>query len=162
MNLEENTQNNNESNLRKCKTCDLIQEYNLFPFSGTRNKTTGKRYRRGECRVCYNTRKNEYKIKKKNIIYNMKKILSCMSCGYSKKTNENFNVGALDFHHPKDDKEYTISGMKTSGHSITKVVKEMNKTIVLCCRCHREHHYGSRDIGKLKTLNLNPDNYEIF
>ena len=56
----------------------------------------------------------------------------CSVCGYNKCAN------ALDFHHKNDDKDFDISNFTKT--NIDKLKREMDKCIVICCRCHRELH----------------------
>jgi hypothetical protein len=59
----------------------------------------------------------------------------CKLCGYNKC------MEALDFHHTdKNEKEFGIANIKNN--NFEKVKKELDKCILLCCRCHRELHYG--------------------
>lgn len=58
----------------------------------------------------------------------------CQICGYN-KCNE-----ALDFHHlDPSQKDFSLSGQHKS---IELLKKEVDKCILLCCRCHREVHAG--------------------
>ena len=59
----------------------------------------------------------------------------CSQCGYCK------NIGALEFHHYKDNKSYNLDMRKLSNTSIDKLREELSKCILLCANCHREHHY---------------------
>lgn len=58
---------------------------------------------------------------------------SCQICGYSEC------VPALEFHHidPKE-KDFDFRSIK----SWESLNAELEKCILLCCRCHREVHYG--------------------
>ena len=47
----------------------------------------------------------------------------------------------LDFHHPRDDKEFNISKHVTN-LSIDELVIEMNKCVLVCANCHRKLHKG--------------------
>lgn len=60
----------------------------------------------------------------------------CYICGY------NLFVSALDFHHLSCFKKEF--GLSTNGvtKSWDKVKQEIEKCILLCCRCHREVHEG--------------------
>ena len=70
-----------------------------------------------------------------------KLLKGCSVCGYNKCAN------ALDFHHD-GDKDFTISN--TTKTSIDKLKREMDKCIVICCRCHRELHDKEKHLeGKL-------------
>jgi hypothetical protein len=59
---------------------------------------------------------------------------SCRICGYEKCTS------AFDFHHVNAlEKDFTISAKMTSWDAIKA---ELDKCVLLCCRCHREVHDG--------------------
>lgn len=68
---------------------------------------------------------------------------SCAKCGYDKY------YGALDFHHkdPKE-KDFNVTG-NGFGRSDELIKKEIQKCILLCCRCHRELH---EELRQGKTL----------
>lgn len=56
----------------------------------------------------------------------------CVICGYDK------NQAALEFHHVNaKEKEYADHRYITQ--------KESMKCVLLCCRCHREHHRGGME-----------------
>ena len=58
----------------------------------------------------------------------------CKICGY------NACIASMDFHHPdSQEKDFNISDRMTSFEAIQR---ELDKTILLCCRCHREVHDG--------------------
>lgn len=59
----------------------------------------------------------------------------CNICGYSKY------VGALDLHHIKGKKDFTM-GNDGYTHSWVAIEKELDKCILLCSNCHRELHCG--------------------
>ena len=61
----------------------------------------------------------------------------CKICGYNKCPD------ALDFHHPKNNKEGNI-GTFLKNESREKLLKEAEKCILLCANCHRELHYNGR------------------
>jgi len=61
----------------------------------------------------------------------------CKICGYSKC------ITALEFHHPKSNKEGNVITL-LKNESRQKLLKEVEKCILLCANCHRElHHKGS-------------------
>lgn len=69
-----------------------------------------------------------------------KKKDGCLVCGYNKCDR------ALDLHHiNKDSKEGNISEM-IRDNSFSKLTSELEKCVVLCANCHREHHAGVLDL----------------
>lgn len=81
------------------------------------------------------------------------KLIACMGndcqiCGYNKSIN------ALEFHHlDPDQKDFTISKMRSNPKSWLKITKELKKCILVCANCHREIHENITDI---------PDTFQIF
>lgn len=77
--------------------------------------------------------------KRKNNITQLKIELGggCKICGYNRC------LQALDFHHlDGKNKDSSVSKLAISGGSYLKAKKEAEKCVLLCCRCHREVHYG--------------------
>jgi hypothetical protein len=71
---------------------------------------------------------------------------ACAACGYDRC------ISALEFDHldPKQ-KSYTIS---SSRGDMPRALKEAEKCLLLCCRCHRERHAGLLDIGQFLAPDL--------
>lgn len=64
----------------------------------------------------------------------------CQKCGENR-------LYVLDFHHiDPSEKENTIAHMIKSS-SEEKLIKELQKCIVLCANCHREFHYLEKTDG---------------
>lgn len=79
-----------------------------------------------------NVKKYRHHKKKKCIEY---KGGECIVCGYNKCD------GAMDFHHlDPSKKDFTISHKNHINLEDTK--KELDKCVLLCCRCHKEVHAG--------------------
>lgn len=58
----------------------------------------------------------------------------CEICGYDKCS------AGFDFHHVDPmEKDFTISDRMSS---FSAIKKELDKCVLLCCRCHREVHDG--------------------
>jgi hypothetical protein len=75
----------------------------------------------------------------------------CVKCGYDKY------YGAFDFHH-KDPtkKKFGLTG-NGLGHSEEEIEEELQKCILLCCRCHRELHEEMRQgktLDEFLTMNV--------
>lgn len=108
----------------QCSHCDLVMEERFFY---KRPSPT-----RRPCKACHLiASRKKHKIKKQAWVDYLGG--ECERCGYSKC------LAALDFHH-KDPtaKENNISDLR--GKSINEVKVEMDKCILLCSNCHREHH----------------------
>ena len=74
--------------------------------------------------------KNILKIKVNEIKSSMK----CETCG------EN-HIACLDFHHKNPDKkDFNISNAVSRGWKLEKILKEIEKCVILCANCHRKLH----------------------
>ena len=124
---------------RTCKGCNKTDYLIHFP-KGKKNNNGGW-YRRHLCRECYNLKKSKHRKKKRDWFINYKETLSCSCCGYSKKTHKNFSTWALEFHHHNKNKSYNVGNMiNQGGYALSTIKKEIDKCIILRCRCHRESH----------------------
>ncbi len=66
---------------------------------------------------------------------------SCIICGYNKCDR------AMDFHHlDPSKKDFSISHKNHISMDKTKL--ELDKCVLLCCRCHSEVHDGLIDLSK--------------
>ena len=84
-----------------------------------------------ECKSCRG-KKRRKKAKKKAVEYLGGK---CQVCNYSEC------LEALDFHHIDiNEKSFTLS--RHWSWSIKRLKEELEKCVLLCCRCHREFHSG--------------------
>lgn len=72
----------------------------------------------------------------------------CVCCGYD------LCQDAMDLHHldPKE-KEFGMGNIRASSVSWERIVKELRKCVLVCCRCHKEIHAG--------ILNV-PEDYQVF
>lgn len=124
--------------MKQCTRCKKLLHQDDFHIS--KKTTDGKIYYRNQCRKCHNAQKSKYKKRIAQEIADYKTELSCSRCGYS-KTHPYFTTQALEFHHPNNDKSFTISNGVSKGRSFKEIKKEMNKCEVVCCRCHKLIHY---------------------
>ncbi len=130
------------------KICHNCQEEKL---KSEFNKNKAKKDGLGStCRVCMKIfRKRHYDANKVNIVSDVKKHrrtkrnwfvklregLVCTRCGES-------HPATLDFHHiDPSNKEFTISHGVRSCFSGDRILKEMEKCIVICSNCHRRLHW---------------------
>ncbi len=122
---------------KKCIECGEDKDVSEFHTSGIKN---GKRYYRRKCRDCYRCVKQAYRDRKLSWFREYKDTLACEQCGYSKDTNSNFSIQAMQFHHHNNDKLFNVSEGVYFGYSKEKIIDEINKCMVLCSRCHAEKH----------------------
>ena len=62
-------------------------------------------------------------------------------CGYKK------NYAGLIFHHKNpEDKDFGLDSRKCANSSLEKLLKELEKCILLCHNCHMETHHPDLDI----------------
>lgn len=87
-------------------------------------------YRCKQCRTDSVIRKRK-NAKQKAVDYKGGK---CQRCSYDKC------LGALQFHHPDDNKEFGVSA-KGRTYSWERLKKEIDKCILLCANCHAEEHF---------------------
>jgi len=112
--------------VKKCTRCLLILIESEFY-----QKSSGKLY--SYCKKCNLAESVERQRQLKTQCVNYKGG-KCVRCEYSKCQ------AALDFHHldPKE-KDFSISRLR--GTKFTQKIKdELDKCILVCCRCHREIH----------------------
>lgn len=121
--------------LRECTVHGLTEHGARAPRKGAKKDTVSWRCKK--CAVVQVTNRR----KKVKALLVQEAGNSCKLCGYDKC------VAALEFHHVSDEtKDF---GLSQSGFTfgIDRMRKEMNKCVLLCCRCHREVHAGSAVIA---------------
>jgi len=65
----------------------------------------------------------------------------CIICNYAK------SLRALDLHHLNaEEKEFGFGRIMANPRSWKKLVPELRKCVLVCCRCHAEIHDGMTDI----------------
>ncbi len=125
-----------------CKECHEELPKDLFQKRGF-NKKSGKRQYDSRCKPCMKDHRNHNWTQERIIFERLNFVnqvkLKCHVCGYDRCK------AGLDFHHIDDNKEFTIAKMvhsRNSKVSIKTLKAEVEKCVVLCCRCHREVHEG--------------------
>lgn len=110
--------------------CGQVKPSSEF-FSHSQTKTGLRLHRCKVCDTIYH--RDRARQKKKDLVdYKGGK---CEVCGYDKC------LDALEFHH-LSDKDFGI-GSNTK-LSYARLVKEVEKCILLCSNCHKERHYDER------------------
>ena len=99
------------------------------------------------CRKCSSEAVQRRRIKLKLMAIDYKGG-KCEKCGYEGCPD------ALEFHHLDPNKKDFGIGEKGYTRSFEEVKKELDKCILLCCRCHRELHYDMKDKSILSTISL--------
>ena len=123
---------------RRCKICKRVRSIENFSVGRyDMLDKNGKHYRRHECKEDELKRKTEERIERVTGRREaIKSDLACTTCGYSKKTHPSFVINALEFHHHENNKSHNVSDMWNMPYD--EIVKEIEKTQVLCVRCHAE------------------------
>lgn len=68
-----------------------------------------------------------------------KSTLKCAKCGED-------NPATLDFHHlDPSEKELNIGSVISKGWGKDRILKEVEKCVVLCANCHRKEHCVNKD-----------------
>lgn len=85
---------------------------------------------KSRCKKCQGSLNEHARIERRNKAIELKGG-KCEHCGYGKYR------GALEFHHV-DPKSKDLKNFKS--YSMERVLKELEKCILLCANCHREKH----------------------
>ncbi len=120
---------NNDKGLKLCPKCNISKDRTDFYLS-----TKSSSY----CKSCIVISNKERQRKTKQLAVSYKGG-SCTSCGYNK------SISALEFHHidpSTKDKDY----FNTRGGLTQTLKTELDKCVLLCANCHREHHSLTTDI----------------
>ena len=68
----------------------------------------------------------------------------CQCCGYSRC------IEALELHHiDPSKKELSFGKIRANPRTLTVIVNELKKCILLCAICHREVHVGVRELPEI-------------
>jgi len=145
-----------------CKECKRDLPVSEFRKEGKTSAGTQKFCSRcNECFEAYAGTKYRSWIERNERVKLIDDILNsakteCCACGYNK------TPAALDFHH-KDpsQKLFEVCDVKSQlkwvgktqeGVTVEDLITEIEKCIVICSNCHREHHAGLLDVTNLQTV----------
>lgn len=106
---------------RECKPCKKIRDADYYQRNTARYLNHNRRYRKD--------------LQDKLAAY--KATLSCSVCSEAR-------AWCLAFHHPNDDKDAAISEMVSKYRSWDRILKEIEKCVVVCHNCHADIHYNER------------------
>ena len=124
-----------QDELKKCRYCNEIRPAMSFGVALT---TPTKIYRRHKCSVCYLKAKQVVRDGHRKRFNSIKEERVCHDCGIKDKR-------VLDFHHKKgSNKEFAISSFVEGGCGVERILKEIEKCVVLCANCHRIRHYEEK------------------
>ena len=103
-----------------CSCCGKNKKESEYYLTGKFTKS-GRNIPRAKCKKCVQGGKQK---RRENI----------------RETHATFNIKALEFHHPQDNKEFNIADAAGRGMAIENLMKEIDKCVLLCARCHIEIH----------------------
>ena len=118
----------------------LISEEELRPLvSLDRERRQKKRRLAGETVYLGDDQKIRRKditdIKCRIIIKRIKETVGCCKC------NER-HIACLEFHHKEpEEKLFQVSAFRNHCSNITKLIREINKCLLICANCHKKEHY---------------------
>lgn len=127
-----------------CSKCKRTLQIDNFWIRTKKTKIS----RQSICKECATKRRIQYykenkdrenflrkkrKQKRKAWYIKLKQSKVCCKCGESRWY-------CLDFHHT-DEKKENIANMYVRGTALEKIKEELEKCIVFCSNCHREHHH---------------------
>lgn len=124
-----------DQNKRVCKYCN--KEFDIIEFS-IACVIQGKIYRCWRCKCCKQKLQKERRHKITDFFNEYKKHLKCANCGET-------DYRVLDFHHnDKKLKDIEVSIIIYLGWSIKRIMEEIEKCTILCCKCHRIFHWEEK------------------
>lgn len=132
-----------------CKGCNTTFEVNGDNFFANGYTPIGTKKWKALCKSCHtNNRANNFEM----IVSSMFLVYECCVCKYNKCK------AAIDFHHVSpENKLLGISRFRCGNYTKDKVIAELQKCIMLCSNCHREHHAGMLDISSYGTVGKWPN-----
>ncbi len=100
--------------------------------------------RKNICMTCYtNTRR--FKIKNWMINYKGGECTDCKISG--------LDISCYDFHHlDPSEKDFQLSGVNSARVSKEKLIKELDKCVLLCANCHRAKHSNYKNEKMLQYV----------
>lgn len=122
-----------------CSCCGKNKKESEYYLTGKFTKS-GRNIPRAKCKKCVQGVKQKRRENIRAWLKQYKRNSACAKCGYSKETHATFNIKALEFHHPQDNKEFNIADAAGRGMAIENLIKEIDKCVLLCARCHIEIH----------------------
>lgn len=124
-----------------CKRCKDFLKKGEF---GTDGKTSSGNIKyKSRCKECYIKHSIENHTNPPSRLYFFVKELKrkCIVCNYDVCN------AALEFHHiDPNKKDGSISEMVRKNVDFEVLKEEISKCVVVCNRCHREHHHGVIDL----------------
>jgi intein-encoded DNA endonuclease-like protein len=136
-----------ETSVKTCSKCHEEKEVAAFSY-----KSKAKGIRHGVCRSCqkkvaatwYRSNKQTH-LKKVRCNTERHKERACAYLGEVLRSSACVDCGeddplVLEFDHI-EDKDTTISEMRRTGYSVSRIKKELEKCQIRCANCHRRGHF---------------------
>lgn len=121
----------------RCKDCNNDLSIDNFTVEG--KTSSGRLKYRSRCKECYRQHSIDNHVNSPSRLFEYAKSMKtkCVVCGYDRCR------AALEFHHLDPNiKDGSISQMVRERVDLKVLKKEIKKCVVICNRCHREHHNG--------------------
>lgn len=119
------------------KICTICHKELPITAFGLKNSKTGAL--RADCKECHSKQVNNAYKKRKQWVSTIKAQNKCAKCGEDRSY-------LLDFHHIDPSiKDNTVARLTSSSSTHEKILREIDKCVVLCANCHREFHYLEKE-----------------
>jgi len=106
-----------------------------MPYKDKKKQAAAQKRHYEKNKDYYINKKSERQKKIRDFINDYKSDLKCERCSET-------HIGCLEFHHENpNEKEICISEICRTGWGQERILKEIDKCIVLCANCHRKLHW---------------------
>lgn len=131
--------------MKKCEVCSTKLRGNQRKFCSNKCKQKNHWYKIKEKQNTYHSQTMRSIKRKYEFI--MLKGGCCNNCGYNK------NISALEFHHiDESSKNFSIDFRKLANTNKETLLKELEKCLLLCANCHREHHHPELELFNVTKI----------
>jgi hypothetical protein len=134
------------------KQIHLLEEKHKWRHRLKECKSCGKEFvnhKSSKCPTCNFRSRSKIRLK---FIYDIIGT-ACWKCGYDKGLE---GRSVLELHHIDPSKKlFNVSCREMTALQLERVLEELQKCCLLCCRCHREYHCGLISDEEINTIYSN-------